>query len=66
MQREELYDSFLKYPKSDLSKLCPFFVYGLSRFGNQRSKEATARIAMFNDLKIPAIYTMESSFCGND
>eukprot|EP00347_Sterkiella_histriomuscorum_P004799 403359053 len=49
-----------------LSKLCPFFVYGLSRFGNQRSKEATARIAMFNDLKIPAIYTMESSFCGND
>lgn len=21
---------------------------------------------MFNELKLPAIYTMESSFCGND
>jgi hypothetical protein len=49
-----------------LSKICPFFTYNLSRFGNQKSKEATARVAMFNELKIPAIYTMESSFCGND
>jgi len=49
-----------------LSKLCPFFVFGYSRFGSQRSKEATARVAMFNELKIPAIYTMESSFCGSD
>lgn len=50
-----------------LSKLCPYFVYGYSRFGSQRSKEATARVSMYNELsKIPAIYTMESSFCGND
>jgi hypothetical protein len=49
-----------------LSRLCPFFVFGHSRFGNQKSKEATARVAMYNELKIPAIYTMESSFCGND
>ena len=49
-----------------LSKICPFFVYNLSRYGNQKSKEATARVAMFNELKLPAIYTMESSFCGND
>ena len=49
-----------------MSKLCPFFSYNYSRFGNQKSKEATARIAMFNDIKIPAIYTMESSFCGMD
>lgn len=49
-----------------LSKLCPFFSYGYSRFSCHKSKEATARIAMFNELKIPAIYTMESSFCGNN
>ncbi len=49
-----------------LSKVSPFFVFGFSRFGSQRSKEATARVAMFNELKIPAIYTMESSFCGMD
>ena len=50
-----------------LSNICPFFIYGHSRFGNQKSKESTARMALFNELKQhPAIYTMESSFCGND
>lgn len=49
-----------------MSKICPFFSYNQSRFGNQKSKEATARMAMFNDIQIPAIYTMESSFCGMD
>ncbi len=46
--------------------MCPFFIYKDSRFGSQKSKEATARVAMFNELKIPSIYTIESSFCGND
>jgi hypothetical protein len=50
-----------------LSNLCPFFIYNNSRFGNQKSKESTARMALFNELRQhPAIYTMESSFCGND
>lgn len=49
-----------------LSKFCPYFSFGLSRFGNQKSKEATARVALFNEFKFPAIYTMESTFCGND
>jgi hypothetical protein len=31
-----------------------------------KSKEATARISMWKELKIPAIYTMEASFCGAD
>ncbi len=31
-----------------------------------RSKEATARISMWKELKIPAIYTMEASFSGAD
>jgi hypothetical protein len=29
-------------------------------------KESTARIAMFNELGIPNIFTMEASFCGAD
>ena len=31
--------------------LCPFFIYNYSRFGNQKSKESTARMALFNELK---------------
>jgi len=47
-----------------MSQICPFFVYNYSRFGNQKSKESTARMSLFNELKCPAIYTIESSFCG--
>ena len=49
-----------------MSQICPFFIYNYSRFGNQKSKESTARMALFNELKCAAIYTIESSFCGND
>ena len=49
-----------------LSQICPFFMYKDCRFGNQKSKESTARMALFNELKCKAIYTMEYSFCGND
>ncbi|CAG9316427.1 unnamed protein product [Blepharisma stoltei] len=49
-----------------LSKLSPIFSYQYSRFGVQKSKESTMRVTMFKDLKIPQIYTMESSFCGAD
>jgi hypothetical protein len=31
-----------------------------------KSKEATARIAMYRELKIPAIFTLEASFSGAD
>jgi hypothetical protein len=50
-----------------LSKLNPYFSFENSRFGIQKSKESTARIALFKALKnIPCIYTMESSFAGLD
>jgi len=49
-----------------LGSICPFFVYSNSRFGNQKSKEATARMALYNDLKIANIFTLEASFQGND
>lgn len=31
-----------------------------------KSKEATARIAIYKEVKIPAIYTLEASFSGAD
>jgi hypothetical protein len=49
-----------------LSSISPFFIYNYSRFGNQKNKESTARMSLFNELKNPNIFTMESSFCGND
>ena len=50
-----------------LSKINPYFSYEYSRFGVQKSKEATARVALYKELKnVPNIYTMESSFAGLD
>jgi cytosolic carboxypeptidase protein 2/3 len=49
-----------------MSKINPFFSFDYSRFGVQKSKEATARIALFKELKIPNVFTMESSFAGMD
>lgn len=50
-----------------LSKLNPYFSFENSRFGVQKSKESTARIALFKYLKnTPCIFTMESSFAGVD
>ena len=45
----------------------PYFHFEYSRFGVQKSKESTARVAMFKELKnVPNIFTMESSFAGLD
>lgn len=50
-----------------LSKLNPYFSFEYSRFGIQKSKLSTARVALFKELKSnPCIYTMESSFAGVD
>jgi hypothetical protein len=42
----------------------PHFSYDYSRFIVQKNKESTARIALWKELKIPNIFTMEASFCG--
>lgn len=48
-----------------MSKIArPHFSYDLSRFRVQKNKESTARIAMWKELKIPNVFTMEASFCG--
>ena len=47
-----------------MSKVLDYFSYDNSRFNTHKSKEATSRVAMWRELKIPAVYTMESSFCG--
>mmetsp|Transcript_4820 Transcript_4820/g.7257 ORF Transcript_4820/g.7257 Transcript_4820/m.7257 type:complete len:212 (-) Transcript_4820:2168-2803(-) len=49
-----------------LSKLCDYFSFEQSRFSMNKSKDGTARIAMFKELGIPNIFTMEASFCGAD
>lgn len=50
-----------------LSKLSSFFSFEYSRFGVQKSKESTARVALYKDLKTcPNIFTMESTFSGMD
>jgi len=50
-----------------LGKLNPHFWFEYSRFGNQKSKESTARLSLYKELRtVPNIFTMESSFSGND
>lgn len=49
-----------------LSKLCDFFSFEQCRFSMHRSKEATARIAIYKEVKIPAVFTLEASFSGAD
>ena len=49
-----------------LSKLCDFFSFDFCRFSMHRYKESTARIAMYRELKVPAIFTLEASFSGAD
>jgi len=48
-----------------LANLSSSFCYRSCSFLRQRSKEGTQRIAMSDILKLPFVYTMETSFCGN-
>ena len=47
-----------------LSKICDFFSFESSRFSMNRLKDGTARIAMYKELNITNIFTLEASFCG--
>jgi len=49
-----------------VSKLCSNFTFNQCKFNVSKAKETTARITMWKELKIPAVYTMEASFCGAD
>ena len=49
-----------------ISKMSPYFYYPYCSFRMQKSKEATLRISMFKETKIPLIYTLESSFFGGN
>jgi murein tripeptide amidase MpaA len=48
-----------------MSKIHSAFSFKNCSFAMQKSKEGTQRIAMNYYLKLPYIYTLESSFCGN-
>lgn len=47
-----------------LSKLNNLFSYKSSKFSVNKSKASTARVAMWRELKIPTVYTIEASFYG--
>eukprot|EP00826_Nyctotherus_ovalis_P049677 TRINITY_DN601_c0_g6_i1.p1 TRINITY_DN601_c0_g6~~TRINITY_DN601_c0_g6_i1.p1 ORF type:complete len:664 (-),score=128.42 TRINITY_DN601_c0_g6_i1:465-2456(-) len=47
-----------------LSKVNPYFSYEESRFSVSKYKASTARIAMWKELHVPAVYTVEASFFG--
>ena len=49
-----------------MSKLLDFFSFESSRFSVHKSKESTARITLWKELKIANVFTMEASFCGAD
>ena len=49
-----------------MSKLLDFFSFEYSRFSVHKSKEATQRVTLWRELKIPNVFTMEASFCGPD
>ena len=49
-----------------LSKLLDFFSFEYSRFSVHKSKESTARVSLWRELKIPNVFTLEASFCGAD
>lgn len=47
-----------------ISKISPYFYYPYCSFRMQKSKEATLRLSVFRETKIPLIYTLEASFFG--
>jgi hypothetical protein len=50
-----------------LSKLNKIFNFSYCKFGVQKSKDSTARVALYKDLKTcPNIFTIESTFSGID
>ena len=53
-----------KYFPYIMGKIVDYFSYKNSKFSYSRTKEATARIALYKEVKIPNIFTMEASFCG--
>lgn len=47
-----------------MSRVYPYFSFKSSRFGVHRSKASTARVAMWRELNISSVFTIEASFLG--
>jgi len=47
-----------------MSQQLDFFSYQDCAFSMPLSKQDTARISLFHQLRIPFVYTLEASFCG--
>ena len=49
-----------------LQHIAPLFSFNNCSFVIEKSKEATARVALWKQLGIARCYTMESTYCGAD
>ena len=60
------------YHSPEISRLFPYifskvsdqFSYPKCKFSNSRTKEGTSRVSLWRILRIPAVYTLETSLCG--
>lgn len=48
-----------------ISKELDYFNFNDCAFSMPKSKDSTARISMFHQLKIPFVFTLEASFAGS-
>lgn len=48
-----------------MEKIHDAYQYDKCCFAIQKDKEGTARVAMWKELRIDYVYTLESSFCGS-
>lgn len=49
-----------------LSKMNNNFSFSCCKFGGDKFKESTARVCLYNEFRVPAVYTVEASFSGNN
>lgn len=49
-----------------MEKIFNAFKYENCCFAMQKDKEGTARIAVWKELRIDYVYTLESTFCGGE
>lgn len=48
-----------------LSRVNSYFSFASSKFGGHKFRESTARVCLYNEFRVPAVYTLEASFSGS-
>ena len=47
-----------------MSQISPLISFPFSTFGVQPGKQATARVRIYQEMRVPLVYTLEASFYG--